>query len=173
MHRGRSKQAGAGNPWSWQACYWDHRPQAEVELLRRGFHIAFITPDPGRQYPGKQWDAWYAYLTDKHVLSRKPAFVGKSKDGVNGYTWTTSNPNKVFCIYADNPAICPEDILRLGEIAKHGVSLLNVCGSLDFVLKNTKVIENVYQQAGGRITVMIKEGAAHHPHSLQADRGFY
>ena len=41
-----------GNPWSWQACYWDHRPQAEVELLRRGFHITFITPDPG-----KQWDA--------------------------------------------------------------------------------------------------------------------
>src|SRR5438477_3437220 len=45
-----------GNPWSWQGCYWDHQPQAEVELLRRGFHIAFITPDPGRQYPGKQWD---------------------------------------------------------------------------------------------------------------------
>jgi len=25
----------SGNPWSWQACYWDHQPQAEVELLRR------------------------------------------------------------------------------------------------------------------------------------------
>src|SRR5437870_441945 len=61
----------SGNPWSWQACYWDHQPQAEVELLRRGFHIAFITPDPGRQYPSKQWDAWYAYLTEKHGLSRK------------------------------------------------------------------------------------------------------
>src|SRR5882757_1683555 len=22
-----------GNPWSWQGCYWDHQPQAEVELL--------------------------------------------------------------------------------------------------------------------------------------------
>src|SRR6185436_164628 len=48
-------RASPGHPWSWQACYWDHEPQAEVELLRRGFHIAFITPDPG-----KQWDAWYA-----------------------------------------------------------------------------------------------------------------
>ena len=62
-----------GNPWSWQACYWDHRPQAEVELLRRGFHIAFITPDPG-----KQWDAWYAFLTEKHGLSKKPSFDGMS-----------------------------------------------------------------------------------------------
>jgi hypothetical protein len=75
-----------GNPWSWQGCYWDHQPQAETELLQRGFYIAFITPDPGRQYPGKQWDAWYAYLTEKQGLSRKPAFVGMSKGGVNEYT---------------------------------------------------------------------------------------
>src|SRR5262245_58406705 len=47
------KQPASSNPWSWQACYWDHEPQTEVELLRRGFHIAFITPDPG-----KQWDAF-------------------------------------------------------------------------------------------------------------------
>src|SRR6267154_3751868 len=39
------KVAAPGNPWSWQGCYWDHEPQTEVELLRRGFHIAFITPD--------------------------------------------------------------------------------------------------------------------------------
>ena len=71
-------KAAPGNPWSWRGCYWDHQPQAEVELLHRGFYIAFITPDPGRQYPGKQWDAWYAYLTQKHGLSKKPAFVGMS-----------------------------------------------------------------------------------------------
>jgi len=58
------KNPASGNPWSWQACHWDHRRQAEVELLRRGFHIAFITPDPG-----KQWDAWYAFLTEKHRRS--------------------------------------------------------------------------------------------------------
>src|SRR5579871_294350 len=31
------KTAAKGNPWSWQACYWDHEPQTEVELLKRGF----------------------------------------------------------------------------------------------------------------------------------------
>jgi pimeloyl-ACP methyl ester carboxylesterase len=156
------KNPAPGNPWSWRGCYWDHQPQAEVELLRRGFHIAFITPDPG-----KQWDAWYAYLTEKHGLSRKPAFVGMSKGGVNEYTWATANPDKVSCIYADNPGIYPETILKLGELIKHDVPLLNVCGTLDFVLeKNTKVIENIYHQAGGQITIMIKEGTGHHPHSL-------
>ncbi len=32
-----------GNPWSWRGCYWDHQPQTEVELLRRGFHVAYIS----------------------------------------------------------------------------------------------------------------------------------
>lgn len=156
------KAAAPGNPWSWQACYWDHRPQAEVELLKRGIYIAFITPDPG-----KQWDAWYTFLTEKHGLSKKPAFDGMSKGGVNAYHWATANPDKVSAIYADNPAIWPEDISKMAELAKHDVPLLNVCGSLDFVLGYTKAIENVYHQAGGRITIMIKEGTAHHPHSLQ------
>src|SRR6266567_1503166 len=151
-----------GNPWSWQACYWDHRPQAEVELLRRGFHIAFITPDPG-----KQWDAWYDYLTEKHGLSKKPAFVGMSKGGVNEYTWAGANPDKVSSIYADNPGIYTEDIPMIAGLIKHDVPLLNVCGTHDFVLeKNTKVIENIYHQGGGRISMMIKEGTGHHPHSL-------
>jgi pimeloyl-ACP methyl ester carboxylesterase len=156
-----------GHPWSWQGCYWNHQPQAETELLRRGFYIAFITPDAGRQSPGKQWDAWYAWLTEKQGLSKKPAFVGMSKGGVNEYTWAGANPDKVSCIYADNPGIYDEDILKIGELIKHDVPLLNVCGTLDFVLEhNTKVIEDIYHQGGGQISLMIKEGAGHHPHSL-------
>jgi hypothetical protein len=157
------KEPAPGKPWSWQGCYWDHEPQTEVELLRRGFHIAFITPDPG-----KQWDAWYAYLTEKHGLSKKPAFIGMSRGGVTEYDWSTVNPEKVSCIYADNPAIRPDAFMKLGELAKNDVPLLNICGSFDFLLeKHTLAIENRYHQLGGRITVMIKEGAAHHPHSLR------
>ena len=40
------KQAAPGNPWSWRGVYWNHQPQAEVELLKRGFHIAYISVDP-------------------------------------------------------------------------------------------------------------------------------
>jgi hypothetical protein len=157
------KHAAAGLPWSWQACYWDHEPQTEVELLRRGFHIAFITPDPGRQ-----WDAFYSWLTEKHGLATKPAFVGMSKGGVNEYDWTTANPDKVSCIYADNPAIRPEAFAKLGELAQNDVALLNICGSADFLLqRHTLPIEQRYQQLNGRITVMIKDGVAHHPHSLR------
>jgi hypothetical protein len=40
------KQAAPGNPRSWRGVYWNHQPQAEVELLKRGFHIAYISVDP-------------------------------------------------------------------------------------------------------------------------------
>src|SRR4029077_15796594 len=39
------KEAAAGRPWSWRGCYWDHQPQTEIELLKRGFHVAYISAD--------------------------------------------------------------------------------------------------------------------------------
>src|SRR5512136_3114644 len=95
------KAAAPGNPWSWRGCYWDHEPQTEIELLKRGFHIAYITANATLR-PDKKWDAWYVFLTEKHGLSRKPAFIGMSRGGEYAYTWGTANPDKVSCIYGDN-----------------------------------------------------------------------
>src|SRR5262249_46760799 len=48
------------------------------------------------------------------------------------------------------------------------VPILDVCGSLDPILGTyTLNIENTYRQMGGRISLMIKDGAGHHPHSLR------
>jgi hypothetical protein len=157
------KEAAPSKPWSWRGRYFDHEPQAEIELLQRGFHIGFIQSDPG-----KQWDAWYTFLTEEHGLSKKPAFVGMSGGGRNAFTWATANPDKVSCIYADNPLITRESLMKLGELAQRDVPLLLICGSLDPLLGNhTLPVESVYQQFGGRISLMIKDGAGHHPHSLR------
>ncbi len=156
-----------GNPWSWRGCYWDHQPQTEVELLKRGFHIAYISANATLK-PDKTWEAWYGYLTEKHGLSKTPAFVGMSRGGEYAYTWATSNPSKVSCIYADNPGVNPEILKKLGDLAAADVPILHVCGSIDPLLaRSASTIENIYQQFGGRISVMIKEGAGHHPHSLR------
>jgi hypothetical protein len=105
------KKAAPGYPWSWQGCYWNHQPQTEVELLNRGFHIAYVAPDSGRQ--GKAWDRWYKFLTEEHGLSKKAAFIGMSKGGVNEFNWGVVNPEKVACIYADNPALYEEDFAKV------------------------------------------------------------
>ncbi|MGA2244614.1 MAG: alpha/beta hydrolase [Verrucomicrobiota bacterium] len=161
------KQMAAGNPWSWRGCYWNHMPQAEIELLNRGFCVAYISADANLK-PGKEWDAWYGFLTEQHGLSRKPAFIGMSRGGEYSYMWATTHPDEVSCIYADNPGGNPEILMRLGRLAQYDVPLLHVCGSLDPILgKYSTAIENIYQQFGGRISVMVKDGAAHHPHSLR------
>ena len=180
------KQAAPGNPWSWRGVYWNHQPQAEVELLKRGFHIAYISVDPK---PGSstdlnmdelmdelgmstralsEWDAWYVYLTRRYGLSKKPAFVGMSRGGIFEYRWATANPDKVSCIYADNPGMEREAFRSLGDLARADVPVLQVCGSIDPLLgRYTCAIEGIYQQFGGRISMMVKEGYAHHPHSLR------
>jgi hypothetical protein len=157
------KDSLPGKPWSWRGRYFDHEPQVEIELLKRGFHIAFVQADAG-----KPWDAWYAFLTQTHGLSTKPAFIGMSGGGRNAFTWTTTNPDNVSCIYADNPLLTRESLTKLGELAQRDVPLLHICGSLDpLTASHTLPVESIYQQLGGRISVMIKDGAGHHPHSLR------
>jgi hypothetical protein len=161
------KQAAAGNPWSWQGCYWNHQPQGEVELLHRGFHIAYVSADADLK-PDKTWDAWYAFLTGKHGLSSKPAFIGMSRGGEYSYTWATANPDKVTCVYADNPGMNQGAFMRLGQLAWADVPLLQICGTIDPIFgKNACAIEAIYRQLGGRISMMVKEGFGHHPHSLR------
>ncbi|HEY2588998.1 MAG TPA: hypothetical protein VGI81_24855 [Tepidisphaeraceae bacterium] len=160
------KERAPGNPWSWRGCYWDHQPQTEIELLRRGFHIAYITADANLK-PSEHWDAWYAFLTEQHGLSKRPAFIGMSRGGEYAYTWATRHPDQVSCIYADNPGANPEVFAGLGNLARNDVPVLEICGSIDPLLgRNALAIENIYQQLGGRISVMIKDGYGHHPHSL-------
>jgi hypothetical protein len=161
------KVATPGKPWSWRGCYWDHQPQTEVELLKRGFHIAYVESSATLR-PGRTWEAWYEFLTEKHGLSRKPSFVGMSRGGEFAYTWATTHPDKVSAIYADNPGGNREILMKLGALATNDVPVLHICGSIDPILgKFTLAMENIYQQFGGRITVMIKEGRGHHPHSLR------
>ncbi len=161
------KTSAAGNPWSWRGCYWDHQPQAEVELLKRGFCIGYVEAGPNLR-PDKTWDAWYAFLTQKHHLSPKPAFVGMSRGGEFEYTWAVRNPDKVSCIYADNPGGNWEVFNKLSGLATNDVPVLHVCGSFDPILgKFTLPMEDMYREFGGRISVMIKEGRGHHPHSLR------
>ena len=180
------QKAAPGNPWSWRGVYWNHQPQAEVELLKRGFHIAYISVDPKPSSSKaltidelmdelgmskralREWDAWYAYLTGRYGLSKKPAFIGMSRGGIFEYRWATANPDKVSCIYADNPGIDRESFQKLGDLARADVPVLQVCGSIDPLLgRYACAMEGIYEQFGGRVSMMVKEGYAHHPHSLR------
>ncbi|MDR0574304.1 MAG: alpha/beta hydrolase [Tannerella sp.] len=156
------KQVAEGNPWTWRGCYWDHAPQAEIELLKRGFHVVYITTDPD-----ETWDVWYKFLRKEYGLAPKPAFIGMSRGGANAYTWGTNHPDKVLAICADNPGLSPANLMKMDALADNDVPILNICGSIDPILHNTYAIQGIYHANGGRMSVLIKDGMAHHPHSLR------
>lgn len=157
------KEAAPGRPWSWRGRYFDHEPQVEIELLKRGYHIGFVQSDDLAH-----WEAWYEFLTEQFDLSAKPAFVGMSGGGRNAFTWVATYPDRVSCIYADNPLIRRESLMKLDGLVERDVPLLHICGSLDPLTKDhTLPIESIYHRLGGRISVMIKDGVGHHPHSLR------
>jgi pimeloyl-ACP methyl ester carboxylesterase len=99
------RQAAKGKPWVWHGEFFGHKPDPDVALLEKGFHIAYMKVNDMLGSPAavKHWDAMYALLTKTYSFNKKPALVGLSRGGLYCYNWAAANPGKVACIYADAP----------------------------------------------------------------------
>jgi pimeloyl-ACP methyl ester carboxylesterase len=99
------RQAAPGRPWIWRAEFFDHRPEADLALLAKGFHLVFIEVGNTFGCPDamKHWDAFYAELTGKYGLSRRAVLEGLSRGGLYVYNWAAADPARVACIIGDNP----------------------------------------------------------------------
>jgi hypothetical protein len=102
-------------------------------------------------------------------FSKKPAMEGAGSGVGEVYAWAIENPDKVSCVYAENPRMYSalaktQPLENLVPLAKANVPLLHVCGSLDQWFKdNTLEVEKRYQKLGGKIQVIVKQGAGHYP----------
>lgn len=98
-------KAAPGRPWIWRAEFFDHRPELDLALLARGFHLVFIEVGNTFGAPAamKHWDVFYRELTHRYGLAPKPVLEGLSRGGLYIYNWAAANPTKVGVIYGDNP----------------------------------------------------------------------
>lgn len=99
------KQVAAGKHWVWHGEFFGHKPDPDIALLGRGFHIVYMSaPDMlGAPKAVAHWNVFYKELTEKHGLAKKVALVGLSRGGLYCYNWAAANPDKVACIYGDAP----------------------------------------------------------------------
>ncbi|MFO0870972.1 MAG: alpha/beta hydrolase [Pirellulales bacterium] len=99
------RQAAPGRPWCWHGEFFGHKPEPDIALLGRGFHIVYLrVPDLlGCPEAVEHWNALYQVLTERHGLARKVALVGLSRGGLYCYNWAAANPGRVACIYGDAP----------------------------------------------------------------------
>ncbi len=136
----RPTQEAHGRPWIWRARFWGHEPQADIDLLEQGFHIAYcdVADSYGADKAVKRWDKLYEYLMT-NGFHKKAVLEGMSCGGLIAYNWAAQNADKVACIYAD-------DIVPVTE--------------------NTTLFEAEMKRLGVPIAVIHKPGIGHHPHSL-------
>jgi pimeloyl-ACP methyl ester carboxylesterase len=94
-----------GRPWAWRGEFFGAFANADVELVRRGFHLAYLgVPDLfGSPAAVSAWNEFHATLTTKYKLAAKVALIGLSRGGLYCYNWAAANPDKVACLYADAP----------------------------------------------------------------------
>jgi pimeloyl-ACP methyl ester carboxylesterase len=99
------REALPGRPWAWRGEFFGAFPNADVELIRRGFHLAHLgVPDQfGSPAAVAAWNEFHQMMTASHKLAKRAALIGLSRGGLYCYNWAAANPEKVACIYADAP----------------------------------------------------------------------
>ena len=58
----KPETAAVGKPWIWRARFFGHQPQADIALLKRGFHLAYIEVGGlfGNPAAVKRWNLFYS-----------------------------------------------------------------------------------------------------------------
>lgn len=101
------KKAAAGKPWIWRARFPNFHIEMDVELLKQGFHVAYV--DVAGLFGGPQamqiGDAFYDDVTQQRGLGKKPVLEGVSRGGLFVYNWAARHPERVTCIYCDTPVL--------------------------------------------------------------------
>jgi lysophospholipase L1-like esterase/pimeloyl-ACP methyl ester carboxylesterase len=99
------RTAAESRPWVWRARFFGHEPQADVALLKEGFHLAYC--DVAGMFGSPQavghWNKFYRVMTAQHAFAKRPALEGMSRGGLIIFNWAAANPDKVACIYGDAP----------------------------------------------------------------------
>jgi pimeloyl-ACP methyl ester carboxylesterase len=170
------KIPAAGNPWVLRADRIDRTtPEVDLALLARGYYIVAPPLLAGRGPQREDWNAVYQLMIGAG-FSKKPALEGVGAGAGEAYAWAVENADKVSCIYGENPVLRgtmvtkgnPDENAKvphiddLSPLARAGVPILHVCGSLDpWLDRETRVAERKYKELGGNFTVIIKQGEGH------------
>lgn len=94
-----------GKPWIWRTEFFGIDPQADIALLGKGFHVAYIGIGGlyGAPVAMNAMDRFYDHLVSKYGLNPKTVLEGFSRGGLYAFNWAAAQPDKVACIYVDAP----------------------------------------------------------------------
>ncbi len=93
-----------GCPWAWRGEFFGAFPNADIELLKRGWHLAYLgVPDQfGSPKAVARWENFYNVLVGDHGLSPRPALIGLSRGALYCMAWAAAHPDRTLLVYLDN-----------------------------------------------------------------------
>ena len=94
-----------GSPWIWRTEFFGHEPQADIALLGKGFHVAYMDLQNlyGAPVAMEAMDQFYDHLTGTFGLAKKSVLEGFSRGGLFAFNWAALHPDRVAGLYVDAP----------------------------------------------------------------------
>lgn len=100
-------QAAPGKPWIWRTEFFGHEPQADLALLARGWHVAYM--DAKNLYGAPKamalFGQFYAHVVVRFGLAQRVVLEGFSRGGLYAYNFAVAHPNRVAALYLDAPVL--------------------------------------------------------------------
>ena len=93
-----------GRPWAWRGEFFGAFANADVELVKRGWHLAYVgAPDLfGAPEAVARWEKVYGVLVKAHGLHPKPGLIGLSRGALYCMAWAAAHPEETLAVYLDN-----------------------------------------------------------------------
>jgi pimeloyl-ACP methyl ester carboxylesterase/lysophospholipase L1-like esterase len=164
----RPKSPAAGKPWIWRTEFFGHEPQADVALLGRGWHVAYVDVQNlyGAPPAMRRMDDYYDFLTQSYGLSEKAVLEGFSRGGLFAFNWAALHPGRTAGLYVDAP-VCDFKSWPGGKGVGPGSlsdweSLLKVYGFTEAqaLAYDKNPVDNLAPLAKGKIPILAVIGDA-------------
>ncbi|MFO0952813.1 MAG: alpha/beta hydrolase [Isosphaeraceae bacterium] len=93
-----------GRPWAWRGEFFGAFPNADVALVKKGWHLAYVrVPDLfGAPRAMAKWEKFHDVLVHEYGLAPKPALIGLSRGALYCMAWAAAHPEKTLLVYLDN-----------------------------------------------------------------------
>lgn len=93
-----------GRPWAWRGEFFGAFPNADIELLKAGWHLAYIAVPNQFGSPNAiaRWVKLHDTLVKVHGLHPKPALIGVSRGALYCMAWAATYPDRTLAVYLDN-----------------------------------------------------------------------
>ena len=90
--------------WIWKAEFFTAFPKFELAMLEKGFYLGFMSVGNTFGCPSAMdhFEKFYEAMTS-WGFSKRPLMLGLSRGGLYIYNFALRDPERVACLYADNP----------------------------------------------------------------------